>query len=206
MDEQVHVKGIPERRRDNVPEKALFGFVVGAHQLDPQNAEDAKSLKNSSDMGIHRKGRAVERTHHYAGRALRSYLGERAEKVQSLIITPRTRGLESAAAEMNDEGPKGLYQAVGLSTAKSRKPYRAFDFVYRSAGELFPRRIPSLQRIVGSLVSTFSGSTGQDDVDKLVNGIRLVAKVRCPMGVTHRPGNQQQLRAQLIENAGPHPI
>ena len=144
MDEQVYVKGVPKGWRDHTPQEALLHLVVGTCEFDTQDAEESESLQNSADVGVHGKRRTVKRTHHYAGRALRPYFGEVAEEVKGFIVTPRARGLESAAAEEPDESSEGLFEAMRLSPAKPGKTDRAFDFVCGSAGKLLPRRVSLL--------------------------------------------------------------
>ena len=121
MNEQVDVKRIPKDGRNGVPEQPLLDLVIGAGELDPDRAERAEPFQDAAHVRIDRKCRSVERAHHHARGALRADLGQAAEELENLVVTPRTRRLERASAEAIDQCAESQLQALRLPPSEARE-------------------------------------------------------------------------------------
>src|SRR5262245_55110742 len=121
MDERIHVKWVAQGRWHGVPQQVLFDLVVAAMKVDANAPKDVQPFEHTTNVGIDRKRRSVERTHHHAGCAFRPDLRERAKKVPCLVVLPLGRGIQSAPPEPFDKRSQRELQTARFSAAETRE-------------------------------------------------------------------------------------
>src|SRR5208337_260106 len=176
--DQVHVKRVAKVRRDEVHKQLLQSLMVHSIQGKTEPPVRREPRENTTAVRIDREDLSAERVHHDAIRAFPLDLGKFAEEFLELIIRPAPRGFESAAAERFTQLSEGPEKAGCFLLGQAARENQFLDPLSRRIDQIIPASESFLQNVIGLLVCALAGLASEDDVDKLVGRVGLVAEIR----------------------------